>query len=216
LETSYDAVAFWHGALAQAGVAACAEALDGDRDAAQAAVARHLGICFDTCHVSLAFEVQDEAVARLRDANVPIAKVQVSAAPEVLDPHNDSDGLDALRALVEPRFLHQTAARSASGSMAKVEDLDQLDALLARLPTANAVRSHFHIPIFKAAQERGLSSTINDSLAGLRACLATRHPPHVAVETYTWSVLAKSEGAPLAGTVRELAFLRGAVDGLRC
>lgn len=216
LETTHDVVAFWHGALAQHGVAAAAAALDGDRAAASAAIARHLGICWDTCHVSLAFEDQAVAVTRLRAAGVPIAKVQVSAAPEVHDPYADSDGVAALRALAEPRFLHQTAARSTAGSLVKVEDLDQLDALLARLPTASTVRSHFHIPIFKEPQERGLSTTIGDSLAGLRACLADRAQPHVAVETYTWSVIAASEGDPLKGTVRELGFLRGAVDGLRC
>ncbi len=216
LETTHDVVAFWQGALAQHGVAAAANALDGDRAAATTAIARHLGICWDTCHVSLAFEDQNASVARLRAAGVPIAKVQVSAAPEVHDPHTDPDGVAALRALAEPRFLHQTAARSTAGSVVKAEDLDQLDPLLARLPSARTVRSHFHIPLFKEPQERGLSTTIRDSVAGLRACLANGAQPHVAVETYTWSVLAASEGDPLAGTVRELGFLRGTVDGLRC
>ncbi len=215
LENTADVLAFWQGALAEAGVAACAEALDNDRAAAIQAVRRHLGICWDTCHFSLAFADQAAAVAQLRDAHIPIAKVQVSAAPEVHHPRTDSEGIAALRALAEPRFLHQTAARSANGSLVKVEDLDQLDALLARLPHAHTVRSHFHVPIFREPQESGLSTTITDSLAGLRACLQ-QHNPHVAVETYTWSILGPSAGDPLAGTVRELAFLRGAVDGLRC
>ena len=217
LETSHDAVAFWQGPLAEYGLAAAAEGLDGDRAIAADALRRHLGICFDTCHISLAFEDQVEAVARLRAAGVPIAKVQVSAAPEVRRPAEDADGLAALRALHEPRFLHQTAARSASGSVVKVEDLDQVDDLLARLPHAAAVRSHFHIPLFKAPQDHGLSTTIGDSLAALRAILkqpSGAEAPHVAVETYTWSVLADKEGDPLAGTVRELGFLRGAIDGL--
>jgi sugar phosphate isomerase/epimerase len=215
LEHSHDVAAFWRGPLAAEGLAACTAGLDGDDAAARAALRDHLGVCVDTCHLSLAFEDQAAAVQRMRDAGARIAKCQVSPAPEVLDPGNDAEGVAELRELAEPRFLHQTAARSASGSLSKVEDLDQLDACLARLPGAAAVRSHFHIPLFREPVERGLSSTVRDSLAGLRACLAAGCT-HVAVETYTWSVLAKRERDALDGTIRELGFLAGAVDGLRC
>ncbi|MBA3845469.1 MAG: sugar phosphate isomerase, partial [Planctomycetes bacterium] len=214
LETSFDVAAFWRGALAEHGVAACAAALDGDPAAARDAVADHLGICFDTCHFSLAFEDQAAAVARMTDAGAGIAKIQLSAAPEVVRPLEDPTGVAELKALAEPRFLHQTAASSHAGSLVKVEDLDQLDACLARLPGAHAVRSHFHIPLFRAPRADGLSSTIDDSIAGLRACLAQNPDAHLSVETYTWSVLAPDQRDALAGTVRELEFLHGAVAGL--
>ncbi len=207
LETSHDAATFWRGPLASAGVAAAAVVLDGDQRAAAAAIVEHLGVCFDTCHFSLAFEDQQAAVARLVAAQVPIAKCQFSAAPEVRDPHHDVAGVAALRALAEPRFMHQTAATSASGSLSKVEDLDQLDTCLARLPNATAVRSHFHIPVYREPQEGGLSSTVADSRLGLAACLAAGCT-HVSVETYTWSILAAHERDSLDGTVRELEALR--------
>ena len=206
LETSYDVAEFWRGPLASVGIAAAASVLDGDRRAATTAMAEHLGICFDTCHFSLAFEDQRAAVARLVAAKVPIAKCQFSAAPEVRNPHQDHPGVAALRALAEPRFMHQTAATSASGSLSKVEDLDQLDACLARLPNATAVRSHFHIPVYRAPLDSGLSSTVADSRSGLAACLAAGCT-HVSVETYTWSILAAHERDALDGTIRELQTL---------
>ncbi|MBA3687149.1 MAG: xylose isomerase, partial [Planctomycetes bacterium] len=215
LETSWDVAAFWSGSLAEHGVAACAASLDGDETAARAALATHLGICLDTCHVSLAFEDQVAAVARMAAAGARVAKCQFSAAPEVLDPSGDAEGVAELRALAEPRFLHQTAARSAAGSLSKVEDLDQLDECLARLPDATAVRSHFHIPVFRDPLERGLSSTVRDSVAGLRAAIAAGCT-HISVETYTWSVLAAKERDALSGTMRELEFLDGAVDAIAC
>jgi sugar phosphate isomerase/epimerase len=211
LETSHDAVAFWRGPLASHGVVAAAALLDGDQAAARTAVAEHLGVCFDTCHLSLAFEDQRAAVARLVAAGVRIAKCQFSAAPEVLDPHHDRAGVAALRALAEPRFMHQTAAASASGSLSKVEDLDQLDTCLARLPSATAVRSHFHIPVFREPQGSGLSSTVADSRIGLAACIAAGCE-HLSVETYTWSILAAHERDALDGTVRELVALQQAVQ----
>lgn len=207
LETSYDTAAFWRGPLATAGVAAAAVVLDGDEHAARRAIAEHLGLCFDTCHFSLAFEDQRAAVERLVAAGVPLGKCQFSAAPEVLNPHTDSAGVAELRALAEPRFMHQTAASSASGSLSKVEDLDQLDTCLARLPNATAVRSHFHIPVDREPLTRGLSSTVADSRLGLAACLAAGCT-HVSVETYTWSILAAHERDALAGTLRELQALQ--------
>lgn len=214
LENSRDAAGFWRGALSQHALAACADLLGGDVPAARDALAQHLGICFDTCHFSLAFEDQAAAVANLAAAGATVAKCQFSAAPEVRAPGGDPAGLAALRALAEPRFLHQTAAVDAAGALSRVQDLDQLDACLARLPAATAVRSHFHIPVFRPAAARGLSSTIDDSGRGLAACLAAGCA-HVAVETYTWSILAEHERDALDGTVQELAFTAAAVEQAR-
>ena len=206
LETSHETAAFWRGALAEQGLAACTTALDGDDRAARTAINQHLGVCFDTCHTSLAFENQAAAVQRLRDAGVAIAKCQFSAAPEVRHPHRDAAGVAALRALAEPRFLHQTCAARADGTLAQVTDLDQLDHCLNAAPDAVAIRSHFHVPVFRAATSSGLSSTIAESQAGLAACLAAGCQ-HISVETYTWSLLASDQRDILAGTVRELNTL---------
>jgi hypothetical protein len=206
LETSWDVAAFWQGPLARAGLQACSAALDQDPAAARGALARHLGICFDTCHISLAFEDQAAAATRMASAGATIAKCQFSAAPEVADPGQDPAGVAELSALAEPRFMHQTSATSASGSIAKVEDLDQLEDCLRRLPNATRVRSHFHIPVFRAPSERGLSTTVTDSLAGLQACIG-HGCQHLAVETYTWSILASHERDARQGTARELAWM---------
>ncbi len=50
----------------------------------EAVVRRHLGVCFDTCHVALAFEDPAEAWDRFRAAGVRISKVQLSAALRLL------------------------------------------------------------------------------------------------------------------------------------
>ncbi|MFW5845275.1 MAG: metabolite traffic protein EboE [Planctomycetota bacterium] len=207
LEQSHEVASFWSGPLMRAGVAAAAADLDGDEAAARTALREHLGLCVDTCHTSLAFEDQSAAVQRCADAGAQAWKCQFSAAPLLRESHRDTAGLQALRELAEPRFLHQTAARTAAGSLAKVPDLDALDRLLARLPDAVEVRSHFHVPVFWPEQEQGLSTTIAESVQGLRACLSAGCT-HVAVETYTWSVLAADERDVIAGTARELDLLQ--------
>ncbi|MCK6491403.1 MAG: hypothetical protein L6R48_24400, partial [Planctomycetes bacterium] len=62
-----------------------------------------------------------------------------------------------------------------------------------------------HIPV-DAPAHGALASTVAESRAGL-AALAAHGCPHIAVETYTWSVLAADEAARLDGTARELAAL---------
>lgn len=204
LETSGEVAAFWSGPLATVGLAACAAGLDGDLPAARAALDRHLGVCFDTCHLSLAWEDQAAAVARMRAAGARIAKCQVSAAPQA--DARDPVQVAALGGMHEPRFLHQTSARDGQGAQTKVVDLDQMHDALARLPGATLVRSHFHVPIDALRLGNGLATTAADSRLGLAACQAASCT-HLAVETYTWPLLAGDEAARRAGTRRELETL---------
>ena len=210
LETSWDVAAFWSGPLAVAGVAAAAADLDGDVTAGRAAVAHHLAVCFDTCHISLAFESQSEAVARLLAAGARIAKVQVSAAPQAAA--GEPEQIAALAQMAEPRFLHQSATSDGRGGLARCVDLDGLLPCLARLPGAREVRSHFHVPIDAIRLSNGLATTAADSRLGLAACLAAGCR-HIAVETYTWPLLAADEASRLDGTQRELATLQAWCDG---
>ena len=55
LENTQEIISFWQQHLLQVGMETCAEIL-GDTSAAQEAIRRHIGICFDTCHFSLAFD----------------------------------------------------------------------------------------------------------------------------------------------------------------
>ncbi len=206
IENTAETIAFWNDHLLTHGLAACASVLDNDQEAARSAIQRHLGICFDTCHVSLAYEDQAQAVTQLTAANIPIKKLQFSAALEVKNPHTDIEGLGALLAMDEPRFLHQSAIQTSNASIYKCVDLNQLQSALHHMPNAETVRSHFHIPVFWPKQQQGLSSTIEDSVAGLKSCVQAGCT-HVAVETYTWSVLADDEQGAIKGTIQELEFL---------
>jgi sugar phosphate isomerase/epimerase len=204
LETSWDVAAFWRGPLASDGLRAAREALDGDERVARLALTRQLGVCFDTCHLSLAFEDQAAAAERIRAAGARIVKVQVSAAPQA--DLTIAGQAAALAAMAEPRFLHQSAAQDASGSMVRCVDLPDLPDMLARLPQAGLARSHFHVPIDAAELGNGLATTAADSRLGLSAAGAVGDP-HLAVETYTWPLLAADESARRAGTARELMTL---------
>ncbi|MEV0214415.1 metabolite traffic protein EboE [Micromonospora sp. NPDC050695] len=172
-----------------------------------------LGVCVDLAHLACAWEEPTEALDRLRAADLPVVKVQVSAAVEATDPAGDAD---ELHRWVEPRFLHQTrgAGCAAGGDPADpayaADDLDE--ALERALP--GPWRVHYHVPLH-APPEEPLGSTLPVLRAALRALYTgpAAGCDHLDVETYTWGVLpaARRPGtdAELAvGIAAELAFAR--------
>ena len=172
----------------------------------------HLGICVDTCHLATQFEDATEALDRLQVANLPVVKVQVSAALHADDP-SDPATRGALASYAEDRFLHQT--REPRG--ARVDSRDDLPEALAGhrpLPAEHPWRVHFHVPLH-ADPAPPLRST-RDHLAGtLDALLGgpVAHTDHLEVETYTWGVLPEQvrpddDTSLVAGIAAELAWTR--------
>lgn len=178
-----------------------------------------LGICLDLAHLACAWEEPADALARLRDAGLPVVKVQVSAAVEAPDP---AAATGALRRFVEPRFLHQTRAAGCAGVADPADPAyaaDDLDAALdARLP--GAWRVHYHVPLH-APPEEPLRSTVPVLRAALAALFAgpAAGCDHLDVETYTWGVLPEArrprgDAELAAGIAAELAFARDELAGL--
>jgi hypothetical protein len=151
---------------------------------ADAALPRHLGLCYDVCHAAVEFEDARGSIAVLRDAGVPIHKLQLSAALRLTPGERQRD---AVRAFAEGTYLHQTVTRDANGAITRYLDLP--DALgSAAAASAEEWRVHFHVPIFEAGIDP--LATTQDFLAEILA-LHREQPisPHLEVETYTWDVL---------------------------
>ncbi|GII81696.1 xylose isomerase [Sphaerisporangium rufum] len=156
-----------------------------------------LGVCLDLAHLACAWERPAEALRTLRDAGLPVVKVQVSAALETTDP-------EALRPYAEPRFLHQT--RCAGGQAA--DDLDE--ALDAGLPAP--WRVHYHVPLH-LRPEPPLTATTGVLREALAELVGQGACDHYDVETYTWGVLPpghrpRTPGQLAYGIAAELDFAR--------
>ncbi|MEU2655760.1 metabolite traffic protein EboE [Streptomyces sp. NPDC007325] len=145
-----------------------------------------VGLCLDTCHLATSFEDPATAVGALVAAGVPIVKSQLSAALHANHPHLP-DVRAALAAYDEPRFLHQTRARTETGPRG-TDDLGE--ALAGALPADTPWRSHFHVPLH-AAPSRPLRSTLPVLAETLTHLVGGANPltRHLEVETYTWQVL---------------------------
>jgi sugar phosphate isomerase/epimerase len=173
-----------------------------DRDAAHAALRRHAGVCLDACHAAVEFEDLGAALARLRAAGVPIAKVQLGAGLRVSPA--DAAARAALAPFAEGVYLHQVVARAGD----RLVRHDDLPAALADAAPADEWRVHFHVPLFRA--ELPPFTNTQDYLAALLA--EHRRAPittHLEVETYTWDVLpAEYRDEPVVDAIaRELRWV---------
>jgi hypothetical protein len=151
---------------------------------AEAALRRHLGVCYDVCHAAVEFEDVAASLRALEAAGIGVPKLQLSAALRI--PAVGPETAAQLRPFDEPVYLHQVIERRGDRL---TRHLDLPDALAGIAGSAGAEwRVHFHVPIF-LAELRDFSTT----QAFLREILARhRQQPisrHLEVETYTWDVL---------------------------
>lgn len=180
-------------------------------------VREHIGVCYDVCHQAVEFEDIAASIAALDKSGVRINKVHISCAIELADPMNNPEGRSALARYVEERYLHQTTARRADGTIARHIDLSRefIDSPPADFADASAWRVHFHVPV--NAERLGPLGTTRSALReALGAIAALDHAPHIEVETYTWEVLPGAGSVDLVeGLTREMLATQALLGGLK-
>jgi sugar phosphate isomerase/epimerase len=179
LETTDETIAFFRRLFAAA-----------DRAGLGDAARTHLGVCYDVCHQAVEFEDAVGAIAAIDAAEIRINKVHISCALQLDRPVENEDGRAALRRFVEPRYLHQTTARTPTGEVLRAVDLDEtmIDSPPHGFKEAAAWRVHFHVPV--DAERIGPLATTRPALRdALGAVARLNYAPHLEVETYTWDVM---------------------------
>jgi sugar phosphate isomerase/epimerase len=176
-------------------------------------VRRHVGLCFDACHMAVEFEDPGEAIAQLRAAGIRIGKVQISSALQ-LD-QRDAAGLTAaLAPFAEDTYLHQVVERGSDG-LVRYRDLpDALSAAGRQSPLRRRDwRVHFHVPIF-LERMNALETTQAYLLTVLDLLKADDVCSVLEVETYTWDVLPEEYRTVDVCTAiaRELTWARDALE----
>ena len=190
LENSLEVVRFYRDCLLDYGAKRLAGRLNLSKDGAQEVLLKHIQICFDTCHVALAYEEPADVLARFEEVGIKVGKIQVSSALKVdLSPNNAEreEVAGTLRSFVEPTYLHQVLQKNEDGSLTQYPDLP--DALPHVQDTrATEWRVHFHVPIF-TERFGELSSTQEGIVKTLNLLKKESFTEHVEIETYTWDVL---------------------------
>jgi sugar phosphate isomerase/epimerase len=185
LETTDETVAFFEDTLFTAGAAEVARLLKCYRSDAEAMVRRHLGVCFDTCHVALQFEDPAASLRAYRDAGIRISKVQLSAA---LQAAATPETCAALAPFAEPVYLHQVKGHAASGAQFAWFDLPTALEEIPGFTDLDEVRVHFHVPLFFTGNGP-IGSTAGTLTPEFFQELRAGACPHLEIETYTFDVL---------------------------
>lgn len=149
---------------------------------------RYVGVNYDCCHLAVEFESPGDALDRLASAGLRLSKLHLSSALRVLP---DDAGREALRAFIEPVYLHQVVAGNATTGEVFRRHLDLPEALADRTPRLpdEEWRVHFHVPLH--AEPGAPFADTRDHITGALDWLRT-HPAscqHLEMETYTWEVL---------------------------
>ncbi len=215
METVDETVRFFEGHLFAAPTVALFGRLTGlGHGESEAALRRHLGVCFDACHMAVEFEDAAAGLAAFRKAGIRIGKVQVSAGLRVRMDPGDRALVAALRPFAEGVYLHQVVERR-DGRLVRYLDLPE--ALEAAARDGGGVREwriHFHVPLFR--EELGPFASTQDYLRGVLELLRHEaHTPHLEVETYTWDVLPEAFRREdiVAAVARELQWVLGVLRG---
>jgi len=156
--------------------------------AAEEALHRHIGVCFDTCHAAVEFESAAGSVHSLQGAGIRIAKLQLSVGLQVNT--FDKETLAELMTFSDEVYLHQVVERTSAG-LTRFVDLPDAFASLEDAKAGSIEREwrvHFHVPVFLG--DMGQFSNTQQFLREILA-LHRKAPvsPHLEVETYTWNVL---------------------------
>lgn len=181
---------------------------------ADAALRSHVQLCFDICHFAIGFEDHLAVLEQLKQENIKVGKIQISAALRRELPADEAERrrvIDAFAQFNEPVYLHQVIAKEAEGSLTRYRDLP--DALrTADTTTAVEWRAHYHVPLF-VAEYGALHSTQPEIATVLQYHAQQPFSPHMEVETYTWDVLPDHLKLPLADSiVRELQWVISALN----
>ncbi len=190
LENSEEVVQFYKDWLLDGGAHMLSESMRISRAEACTLLLEHIRVCFDTCHVAVAYEEPIDVLKRFEAIGIKVGKVQLSSALKVVLPEAEMAReklAHALQPFAESTYLHQVVQQNANGSYHHYPDLiEALPCIQDRQSTQ--WRIHFHVPIFIDHFDAFLST--QDTLARtLDLLLEKRFCRHLEIETYTWSVL---------------------------
>ncbi len=210
LENSAEVVEFYTQWLLTAGADILADSMNVLADEARAHLLDHIRVCFDTCHMAVAYEDPVEVLDRFARVGIQVGKVQISAALKVIFPDESAGRTELERQLqpfAESVYLHQVVQRDDTGGFQQYPDLP--DALPAIYDLrARQWRIHFHVPIF--VEQYGTFFSTQDEIRQVFALLRERRfSRHLEIETYTWDVLPSGLKKDLLESIsREFAWVR--------
>jgi len=182
IEKTREAVEFFKESLFRQGVKDLAGLAGLSLNEAEESIRRHVGICFDTCHIALQFEDLEESLRSLIRNGISVPKVQLSSAISA-----PAGQIMKLSRFVDKVYLHQVRIRDVNGSITSFDDLTP-EVIGKPMSGINGeARVHFHVPLyFSGNGEIGSTSGL---LTRKFFKLLLGVESYLEIETYTYGVL---------------------------
>jgi hypothetical protein len=183
LDRSEDVVQFVSKMLLPEGGEALARLLDCTEADARTFLLRHVGVCVDTIHAAVRFEDPSEALRRITNEGVRVAKLHLGAALDLEAGPNGPPA--ALEPFKEDVYLHQITVRTEESGEECFADLP--DAYSPEHYTPGHWRVHYHVPL-TWEPEGPLGSTAGLVTTDLLRTALDCGVEHFELETYTLNV----------------------------
>lgn len=205
MENSDEVLHFYEAYLIPIATQKLISVLGCDKEMARELILRHITVCYDVCHFSLAYEEPEHTLKKFRKAGIKVGKIQVSSALKILFKEGENEEIwSSLAQFNEPTYLHQVTEKEGN----KVVTYKDLAEVLEKRPRVSEMRSHFHVPIFLEKYDH-LFSTQDQILKVLQYLKKDQFSDQLEIETYTWDVLPKNLKTELSNSiVRELEWLK--------
>jgi hypothetical protein len=205
LDNGADFINWYKEVLLPEGIKYLGENYGYSEEKAKVTILTHIQLCYDVCHFAISFEKPAHILDELTAIGIRVGKIQVSSALQIDFSTDQQKKLEAVKAFVEPIYLHQVVARKADGNLEKFRDLTHG---LNRWQTDHEEwRVHFHVPLFVETY-----GVLNSTQPQIREVLdlqkRTHFTTYLEVETYTWSILPSEMQKPLAESItREMIWV---------
>ncbi|WP_282163304.1 metabolite traffic protein EboE [Ulvibacterium marinum] len=205
LENSEEVVHFFAEYLLPIAIPLLQDRIGITADEAEGLIKKHITVCYDICHFSLAYEEPEYTFQKFADVGIQIGKIQVSAALKILFDEENQDAIWAsLARFDEPTYLHQVTEKKVG----KVKTYNDLPIVLEQKSDFTELRAHFHVPIFLERFDT-LFSTQDHILKVIDYLKKHAVSEHLEIETYTWDVLPKALKRELSESIiREINWLK--------
>ena len=210
METGREFIDWFEGDLLKTGIPKISGTFGLNAQEAEALIRKHLTLCYDVCHFAIGYEPHAEIIKELKEKNIAVGKIQISAALKADLNRSAAERQELKKAFEqfnEPVYLHQVVARQSEGNLLRYLDLPEALADFEN-DAAQEWRAHFHVPI--SIREIGLLSTTQEDI--LEVLEIQKNNPftnHLEVETYTWEVLPEQIKLPIAESIsKELLWVK--------
>lgn len=205
IENTKEFLDFYSNYLIPIGVEILGTILNLNPSEIETIIKRHITLCYDVCHFSLAYETPEYTFQVVEQQGITVGKIQVSAALKILfEAGNEETIWKSLERFNEPTYLHQVTEQMDG----KVIVYNDLPIILQGSRQHKELRAHFHVPIFLEKFD-DLYSTQDQILETLVYLKKHQVSDHLEVETYTWDVLPDTLKVDISQSIiRELNWLK--------